>query len=78
MTKIQLTKKIVRFVVGNSVVFATASVVHNNVSTQKPLQKVEAIVAAAVLGHLVAEHTMDWTDEKIDQLVAWYQANVKY
>lgn len=68
MTKRNMTKKIAKFVVGTSVGYTVASALTNNTTTDKPHQKAEAVIGGFVVGSVVAEHTEDWTDRKVDDL----------
>lgn len=72
MTKLEMTKRAAKFVVGTSVSFTIANALSNNVSPTKPYQKAEAWVGGIVIGVMVAEKAEVWVDKKLDQLIDSY------
>lgn len=76
MTKIEITKKIAKFVVGASTGFTVSNALHNNVGAEKTHQKVERYVGSTVVGIMVSEQAETWTDRKIDEIHDWWKKNV--
>ena len=77
MTKIELTKRVAKVVVGSSVGFSVNTTLQNNATTIKPIDKARAYIGATVAGVMAAEMTETWTDRKIDAAVSWWNENVK-
>lgn len=77
MTKIDIAKNIVTGIVGTSVTFTVQRVIVNNTNPETIIQKAETMVGAAVVGSMVAEQSKIWTGKKVDELVTWWQNNVK-
>ena len=77
MTKIEITKKLAKIVVGSSVGYSVSSTLQNNTATPKPINKAQAYIGGTVAGMMAAEATETWTDRKIDAAVSWWNENVK-
>ena len=75
--KIALAKNAVSFVVGAGVTKIVHAIIANNVQPTKPVDQVTVTAASIVLGSLVADKTKDYTDAKIDEIVEWWNVNVK-
>ena len=76
MDKIELAKSAVKIVSGFGVSRIINSIVANNVATTTLPQKVCVFTATVVAGSLAAEALGDHSDQKIDEVVAWYHKNV--
>lgn len=77
-TKTDHAKTIAKFIVGTSVGFTTGNIIKHNTSTTKRRHKAEAYVGAVVIGTMASEVAEDWTDKKIDQIVAaWSEATAQ-
>jgi heme O synthase-like polyprenyltransferase len=77
MSKIEAAKQITKFVVGGSVGFSVANALSNNVTPATKIQSVERFVAGIAVGMMASEVTDRYTDQKIDEIVAWWNENVK-
>lgn len=77
MTKIELTKTAIRFVVGSSVSYIVANVIKNNVEPTNIVQQGELMVGTLALGYASSEFAGRYTDQKVDEVVNWYVTNVK-
>lgn len=73
-TKTEVTKTIAKLVVGTSVAFTVTNVLRANTPAPKTHHKVEAYIGAFVLGWMVSELAEEWTDRKVDEIVAWYHS----
>jgi hypothetical protein len=76
MTKIELAKAAVGFVVGAGTSKIAGSIIRNNVSPDKVTDQVAVVSATVVIGMMAADATRKYTDDKIDEAVAWYRINV--
>lgn len=72
MTKLEMTKRAAKIVVGTSVSFTIANVLRNNVSPAKPSQTAQVWIGSIVVGVMVAEKAEIWIDNKIDELIESY------
>jgi len=76
MTKTEIAKR----VVSGLVMFSTASVVkqviQNSTSATTISERIAVIIAGHVLGAIAADASKVWTDDKIDELIAWWTKNV--
>jgi hypothetical protein len=70
MDKIALAKKIAKPVVMISTSFAVGGLLKNNVATKNKLQEVELLIAAGIVGGMVAELAEEYTMRTIDNVVA--------
>jgi len=70
MDKTKITKQITKIVVGNSVAFTTANIITANTHITKTHHKVYVYVAAFTLGWMVSEKAEEFTDMKIDEIIA--------
>lgn len=77
MTKIDIAKKATSFVVGVGVTKIVNAICINNTQPQKITDKVTVVAGAIVLGMIASDVTSKYTDAKIDELVTWYNINVK-
>jgi hypothetical protein len=77
MTKTDLTKKIVKFVVSSSIGFTVTAALKNNTPVTKTHHKVQVLVAAYVIGRMVSEKAEVWTEAKIDSIIETWDRNKK-
>lgn len=70
-------KRIVKWIVGISTAWTVGNVVSNNVNPEKPHQKVEAAVAGAVVGGMVADQAEGWIGNQIDDLAETWRKITK-
>jgi hypothetical protein len=73
MDKIKLAKGIASLVVGSSSGYVVAQVIKNNTDPETVIDKIKLVSGTFVLGSMVSDLSKDYTDTKIDELVAWYQ-----
>ncbi len=77
MDKIRTTKIAVNFVVGAGVSKIVAGIIRNNTNPERVTDKVAIAGAAVVIGSMAADATSSYTDTKIDEIVEWWNENVK-
>lgn len=77
MTKLDITKKVASFIVGIGTTQIVNSICINNANPQRLTDKVTVTAGAVVLGMIAADITRKYTDQKIDEIANWYNANVK-
>lgn len=68
MTKLDIVKKAVSFVVAAGTSVIVNQIIANNVNIEKTHQKVTVPIAAIAIGGVVADASSDWTDNKIDEI----------
>lgn len=76
MTKIQIAKQIVGFVVGAGTATISRTIIKNNVDPEKSTNKVTVNAASVVIGAMATDATRKYTDAKIDEIVNWWETNV--
>jgi hypothetical protein len=76
MTKVDIAKRATSIIVGFGTGKVVSSVIQNNTDPEKAIDKVAIAAASYVLGAMLADKTKAWTDEKIDELIAWWIKNV--
>jgi hypothetical protein len=67
MSKLAIFKKAVSITVGLGVSTIVNQIIANNVSIEKPHQKVTVPLASIAIGGVVADASSDWTDALIDE-----------
>lgn len=77
MTKTDIAKTIVGFVVGAGASKIVKGVIDKNVEPEKKTDKVAVAAASYVVGAMAADATKKYTDAKIDEIVEWWEKNVK-
>lgn len=77
MTKLDLTKTVVKFVVGSGTAKIVHGIVRNNTTPEGITDTVTITGGAVVLGMMVGDLAGRYTDVKIDQIAAWWKENVK-
>lgn len=70
MTKTDLVKGLVSFVVGSATAAVVKEIIKNNTDPEKVTDKAAVIIASYVLGAIAADASKKWTDAKIDELIA--------
>lgn len=77
MSKMQLTKQItkivVKHIVGYSVAGTVVSLIHNNTTTYTTGQKVQLYIGAAAVGAMTAEAAEEYTGKVIDDVFAIFE-----
>lgn len=68
MNKRNITKKVARFIVGQSVGHTIATALARNASAENPIEKTEVFIGSMVTGYVVADVTKPWIDQKVDDL----------
>lgn len=76
MTKTEIAKKTIPVVVGFLTAATVKEMIKNSTDAEKLTDKVTITVAGYVLGAIAADAAKDWTDAKIDELIAWWTKNV--
>lgn len=66
----------VSLVVGSGVTKIVAGIIKNNTSPTNIYQKVTIWAAAFVIGTIITDVSKNYTDEKIDDALAWWDLNV--
>lgn len=75
MSKLDMTKKVVKIIVGWSTAYTVGNVIANNVAPDNKFRKAEAVVGGVVVGSMVADAAEDHIDRKIDDLAALFQGD---
>lgn len=70
MTKLEITKRVVRTVVGVSTSFTVANALRNNVPTETKTQKVQVAIGSSAVGALASEAAGKHTDAFFDEIAA--------
>lgn len=73
MSKLDVTKKVAKIIVGWSTAWTVGNVIANNTNPDNKFRKAEAVVGGVVVGSMVADAAEDHIDRKIDDLVAHYK-----
>jgi hypothetical protein len=76
VTKLDLAKLAVNFVVGAGVTKIVTGIIVSNTDPEKVTDKVAIIVGGAMLGSMVAHHTKEYTSKSIDDAAAWWTENI--
>jgi hypothetical protein len=74
MTKTDLTKGIVRNVIGYTTSFTIANLIRRNLDTDSKFQNAEIFVASVAVGSMVAKATQDHVDHEIDEVIALWKS----
>lgn len=69
MTKTDLAKRVVSFVVGAGTHKIVKAIINNNIAPEKVTDKVAVEAAAFVIGALVASACKEYTEKMIDDLI---------
>lgn len=77
MTKIEIAKKALSFTVGFGTTAIVGSIIKNNSAPSNNLDKVAMPVAGFMIAMMVSDVTRRYTDHKVDEVVNWYNENVK-
>jgi len=76
MTKTDVVKRVVSGIVMFSTASVVKQVIKNSTSATTIPEKIAVIIAGYVLGAIAADASKVWTDDKIDELIAWWTQNV--
>lgn len=68
-SRIQTTKKVVRFVAVKSITGTVVTVLHQNIETFSKTQKVQLYIGAALVANVVADKAWDHFEAQIDELI---------
>jgi hypothetical protein len=77
MNKTDITKAVVAFVVGAGTSKIVKEIIKNNTTPDKVTDKAAIMIASYVLGAIAADASKQWTDAKIDKLIAWWTDKFK-
>jgi hypothetical protein len=77
MTKLDLAKTAVTFVVGAGTTKIVGGIIKNNVSPENAADTVAVTSATLVIGMMAADRTKKYTDALIDETIVWFKTNVK-
>lgn len=77
MTKLDITKSAVKFIVGSGTAKIIHGIVRNNTSSESITDTVTITGGAVVLGMMVGDLAGKYTDAKIDEIADWWKTNVK-
>lgn len=77
MTKLEITKTVAKTIVGIGASKIAHSIIKNNVSPDGITDQVTIGAGSFVVGMIVSDVTAKYTETKIDEIAAWYNANVK-
>jgi hypothetical protein len=76
MTKTTLAKRVVALVVGLGTAKVVKEIIKNNTDAKNVTDQAAIVIAGYVIGAIAADATKEWTDAKIDRLIAWWMDNV--
>jgi hypothetical protein len=85
MNKIAAVKLVTGLIVGSGTSKIVKTIIENNVDIRiainntplKVLEKVSVAAGTLVIGAMAADVSRRYTDNKIDEAVAWYDENIK-
>jgi hypothetical protein len=77
MTKTDIAKRVVGFVVGAGTTKIVGSIIQKNTEFEKKTDRIAVASASLVIGTMAADTTKKYTDAKIDEIVNWWEKNVK-
>jgi hypothetical protein len=77
MTKLEIAKRATSFIVGVGTTKIVQGIVENNTHPEKVTDQVSILAGSIVIGSMVSDMTRKYTDAKIEEIAAWYNANVK-
>lgn len=77
MDSIVIAKKVTSLVVGVGVTKIVRAIIKNNVTPENVIDQVTITAAAMVLGGIVANVSQKYTDSKIDELVKFWNENLR-
>jgi len=77
MTKTDIAKRVVGFVVGAGTTKIVGSIIQKNTEFEKKTDRIAAASASLVIGAMAADASTKYTDTKIDEIVNWWEKNVK-
>lgn len=75
MKKLDIVKAVTTFIVGAGTTQIVNGIVTSNTAPEKVTDKVAVKGASVVIGMMAADATKSYTDEKIDEVAAWYNEN---
>jgi hypothetical protein len=78
MTKLELTKTVVKIVVGSGTAKIVHGIARNNTSPETITETVSISGGAIVLGMMAADVVGKYTDAKIEEIADWWKTNVKH
>jgi hypothetical protein len=73
MNKVQIAKTIANVIVGAGTYRLVNGIVENNMETETTTDKVLAQSTSLVIGAMASNVTRSYTDQKIDEIVAWWK-----
>lgn len=76
MNKTDIAKATVGFVIGAGTAKIVREIIKNNTTPDKVTDKAAVFIASYVLGAIAADASKEWTNAKIDALIAWWIKNV--
>lgn len=76
MTKTEIAKVAVSFVVGGTTAKVVKEIIKNNTNPDTAADKAAVVVASYVLGAIAADASKTWSDAQIDKLITWWIKNV--
>lgn len=77
MKKLEIAKKTITTVVGFGITKIVKGIIENNVDTETLTSKVTVTAASTAIGYSLSELTANYTDTKIDEMVALYNKHIK-
>lgn len=77
MKKLEIVKKTVTTVVGFGITKIVKGIIENNVDTETITSKVTVTAASTAIGYSLSELTANYTDMKIDEMIALYNKHIK-
>lgn len=76
MTKLDLTKSVINFIVGAGTTKIVSQVVQNNTNPKNAAENAQLVAGSVVLGCMAADATREYTNAKIDEIADWWKTNI--
>lgn len=76
MNKLDIAKRVASTIVGLGTTKIVNDVIRNNTDTETTADKVKVTAGALVIGSMAADATSSYTDQKIDEIAAWWTKNI--
>ena len=73
MTKQEIAKSVIKFVVGSSTGAVVTELVKSHSSPDNVVEELQLVVAGYALGGVVADRTVDWADAKFNGLMKAFE-----
>lgn len=73
ITKVELAKTAIKFVVGASVGSVVKSAIKTHVPTENQLEEIQLLIATYVIGSMAADYAVNWADNKLESAIQTFR-----